>query len=270
MTVPDNLSKVKKPSQGLEVDGIVHGLRALGLAPGDVVLVHSSLSSLGYVEGGAEAVIDALLGAVGPEGTVLVPTLTGSEGLDADHPPVYDPDETPCWTGRIPEAFRQRPDAVRSLHPTHSVAALGPRAHELTAGHEHSLTPCGPDSPYGRLARLGGYILLLGVGHEVNTTFHLVEEIVGVPYHMQPGLVAAQVIEQGRARTIHLMIHRYGSPREFRRLEPVFRERGIQRDGQIGEAHVRLIDAGRMVELACQALRQDPGILLHPRGFQNP
>ena len=246
-------------------DDIVRGLRALGLAPGDVVLVHSSLGSLGHVEGGADAVIDALLDTVGTEGTVLVPTLTGSDELDADHPPRYDPGETPCWTGRIPETFRQRPDAVRSLHPTHSVAAIGARARELTAGHEHSITPCGPDSPYGRLAQSGGYILLLGVTHEVNTTFHLAEEIVGVPYHMQPGLVAAQVVERGRARTIHLMIHRYGSPRAFGRLEPAFRERGIQRDGQIGEAQVRLIHAGRMVELTCQALRQAPCILLASR-----
>jgi aminoglycoside 3-N-acetyltransferase len=104
----------------------------------------------------------------------------------------------------------------------------------------------------------------------VNTTFHLVEEIVGVPYHTQPGLVAAQVIEQGVARTIHLMLHRYGSPRQFSRLESALRERGIQRDGQIGKAHARLIDAGRMVELACQALRQDGAILLDPRGFPNP
>jgi aminoglycoside 3-N-acetyltransferase len=262
MNVKDNLAKVQKPSQGLTTQDILRGLRALGLAPGDAVLVHSSLSSLGYVEGGADTVIDALLVAVAPDGTVLVPTLTGSEALDADHPPVYDPDETPCWTGRIPETFRLRPDAVRSLHPTHSVAAIGTRARELTAGHEHSITPCGPASPYGRLAASGGYVLLLGVGHEVNTTFHLVEEIVGVPYHMQPGLVAAQVIEQGSARTIHLMLHRYGSPRAFGRLEPALRERGIQREGQIGQAHARLIDAGRMVELACQALRQDSGILL--------
>ncbi len=257
--------KRSTPSQGLTAHDITRALRTLGLVPGDLVLVHSSLSSFGYVDGGADAVIDALLTAVAPDGTVLVPTLTGSEQLDADHPPIYDPDETPSWTGRIPETFRRRPEAVRSLHPTHSVAAIGARARELTAGHEHSLTPCGPDSPYGRLARSGGYILLIGVGHEVNTTFHLVEETVGVPYHMQPGLVAAQVIERGRARTIHLMLHRYGSPREFGRLELALRERGIQRDGQIGQAHVRLVDAGRMVDLACQALRQDPAILLASR-----
>ena len=241
---------------------IVRGLRAVGLEAGASALVHSSLSSFGYVEGGAEAVIDALLETVGPQGTVLVPTLTGSEKFNADNPPVYDPTTTPCWTGRIPETFRQRPEAVRSLHPTHSVAAIGARARELTEGHEYSLTPCGPESPYGRLADAGGYVLLLGVTHGSNTTLHLVEELAGVPYHMQPGLVAARVIENGVARTIHMMIHRYGAPRAFERMEPVLRERGIQREGQIGRAHVRLIDARRMVEVTRQALLQDATILL--------
>jgi aminoglycoside 3-N-acetyltransferase len=241
---------------------IVCGLRQLGLEAGADVLVHSSLSSFGHVRGGAETVIHALLETVGPHGTVLVPTLTGSEELDARNPPFFDPDSTPCWTGRIPETLRQRPDAVRSHHPTHSVAAIGARAQALTRDHEFSITPCGPDSPYGRLAQDGGQILLLGVTHSVNTTFHHVEEIVGVPYHMQPGLVAARVKSRGQVRTIHLMLHRYGPHRCFERLEPVFRERGIQREGQIGEGHARLIDARRMVEIAHQALLQDPAILL--------
>jgi aminoglycoside 3-N-acetyltransferase len=241
---------------------IVRGLRQLGLLAGADVLVHTSLSSFGYVRGGEDAVIDAIIETVGPQGTVLVPTLTGSEELDAQNPPSFDPDSTPCWTGRIPETLRQRPGAVRSHHPTHSVAAIGARARALTRDHEFSITPCGPDSPYGRLARDGGQILLLGVTHSVNTTFHHVEEIVGVPYHMQPGLVAARVKSRDQVRTIHLMLHRYGPHRCFERLEPVFRERGIQREGQIGEAHARLIDARRMVEIARQALLQDSAILL--------
>ena len=241
---------------------IVRGVRQLGLEAGASVLVHSSLSSLGYVEGGADTLIDALLEAVSPNGTVLVPTLTGSEALNAENPPFYDPSETPCWTGRIPETLRQRPDAVRSLHPTHSVAAIGARAQALTQDHEFSITPCGPDSPYGRLARTGGHILLLGVTHSVNTTMHHVEEIVGVPYHMQPGLVAARIKTGEHVRTIHTMLHRYGPQRCFERMEPVFRERGIQRDGRIGQAQVRLIDTRRMVEITRQALLQDPTILL--------
>jgi aminoglycoside 3-N-acetyltransferase len=241
---------------------IVQGLRRLELKAGSCVLVHSALSSFGHVQGGVDAVIDALLEAVGPEGTVVVPTLSGSADLDADHPPFFDPSVTVCWTGRIPETFRRRPEAMRSLHPTHSVAAIGPMARALVEGHEFSITPCGPDSPYGRLVQARGFILLLGVTHSSNTTFHHVEEIVGVPYHMQPGLVAARVVKEGKVQNIHLMLHRYGPRRNFERMEPVFRERGIQRDGQIGMAHVRLIDAYQMVEVTRQALLQDPAILL--------
>jgi aminoglycoside 3-N-acetyltransferase len=243
-------------------DDIVYGLRQLELEAGTPVLAHSSLSSFGYVRGGADAVIDALLETVGPKGTVLVPTLTGSETLSAENPPFFDPATTPCWTGRIPECFRQRAQAVRSLHPTHSVAAIGAQAQSLTKGHEYSITPCGPDSPYGRLAQAGGAILLLGVTHSCNTTFHYVEEIVGVSYHMQPRLAAAQVVKNGQTHTIHVMLHRYGAERNFDRLEPVFRERGIQREGQIGRAEVRLIDTRRMVELTRQVLLQDPTLLL--------
>jgi aminoglycoside 3-N-acetyltransferase len=241
---------------------IAQGLRRLGLESGAIALVHSSLSSFGHVQGGAETVIDALLETVGPGGTVLVPTLTGSETLSAENPPLFDPATTPCWTGRIPERFRQRPQAVRSLHPTHSVAAIGDQAQALTEGHEYSITPCGPDSPYGRLAQAGGVILLLGVTHSCNTALHYVEESVGVSYHMQTGLAAAQIVRGGQTHTIHVMLHRYGAPRNFERLEPALRERGIQRDGQIGQAQVRVIDARQMVELTRQALLQDPTLLL--------
>jgi aminoglycoside 3-N-acetyltransferase len=249
-------------SETITQSQISAGLRDLGLGHGASVLVHSSLSSFGYVNGGAATVIDALLQTVEPHGTVVVPTLTGSEQLNAENPPVFDPLATPCWTGRIPETLRQRPDALRSRHPTHSVAAIGSRAAELIENHEHSITPCGPDSPYGKLASWSGQILLLGVSHEVSTMFHHVEELVGVPYHMQPGLVAARLILEHQERIVHIMLHRYGPRRQFARMEPVFRERSIQQEGQIGNAHVRLVNAQPMVEITRQALLQDPHILL--------
>jgi aminoglycoside 3-N-acetyltransferase len=235
------------------------GLRALGLTSGDRVLVHSSLSSLGYVEGGADAVIDALRAAVGPTGTVLVPTLTGSEALSPVNPPHFDPDRTPCWTGHIPEIFRQRPAAVRSWHPTHSAAAIGPDAYYLTRDHLDSLTPCDALSPYGKLAQMeNGYVLLLGVDHESNTTLHHVEELAGVPYHMQPGFALAHVTVKGEVYIRHIMLHAYGTPRDFNIIEPILRERGIQRTGQIGQATVRLVHAGRLVATVLPMLRANP------------
>lgn len=246
----------------LRKQDLVAGFRQIGLAAGHIVLAHSSLSSFGHVEGGARTVIDALLETVGPPGTLMVPTFTGSAALNAQNPPVFDPAKTPPWTGRIPETLLSYPQARRSHHPTHSIAALGARAEELVAGHEYCLTPCGADSPYARLAAWDGYVLLIGVGYERCTLFHHVEELVGVPYHIQPGFVAAKIVLGEQVKTIHLMIHAYGSKRCFSRMEELLKERGAQREGQIGNASMRLISARELVRITAQALRQDATILL--------
>jgi aminoglycoside 3-N-acetyltransferase len=241
---------------------ITSGLRELGLRPGYRVLVHTSLSSFGQVEGGANTLIDALLDAVGDSGTVIVPTLTGSEELSAANPPVFHVENTPCWTGRVPETFRQRPDAIRSLHPTHSTAAIGADADALLYDHIDSMTPCDENSPYGKLAQLdNGYVLLLGVGHISNTTFHHVEEIVGVDYHLQSGMVEARIESEGAILMQHIFIHAYGVPRNFGIMEQPFLERGVQRLGQIGNARIRLVHAGGMVDVTARALRADRTIL---------
>ena len=247
---------------------IVSGLARLGL-PGQTqtpkVLVHSSLSSFGYVEGGADTVIDALLDAVGPGGTVLVPTLTGNETLSPANPPVFDPAHTPCWTGAIPEAFRKRPDAVRSEHPTHSVAAIGPQAAELTRGHSLSITPCDEMSPYGRLAGYGdSFVLLLGVSHQSSTLFHYIEEMAGVDYHIQAGFAKATIAIGGQETHRHVMLHKYGTPRCFNIMEPIFVERGIQRAGQIGQATVRLVHVQGMVRTTLRCLAANLRILCRP------
>lgn len=246
---------------------IADALRRLGLEEGDVVLVHSSLSSLGYVEGGAEAVIDALLQAVGPSGTVMVPTLTGSPSDGPDNPPVFDVRSTPCWTGRIPETFRRRPDAVRSLHPTHSVAVIGRKAGWLTAGHEHSITPCGPDTPYGRLVALRGKVLLIGVDHNRSTLFHHIEEEAHVPYHLQKQPIRARITDaEGRGFLSEpIYIHSWETPRDFNRVEPKLISGGAERVGMVGNAPTRLVDAARMVEIVLAELARDPGILLPAR-----
>ena len=207
--------------------------------------------------------IDAVIEAVSPGGTVLFPTLTGSEALSPENPPVFDVLETPCWTGKIPETARKRPGFIRSCHPTHSVCAFGEKAEWLTEGHEFSPTPCGIGSPHDRLVQSGGYILLIGVTHNSNTTMHYIEEIAGVPWHMQAGTALSTIrYADGRMARIPVGLHKYGTPRDFTRLEPEMLAAGIQINGKIGESTIRLVRAREMVELVLERVREEPGILL--------
>jgi len=175
----------------LTVDSLVERLRGCGVEAGQTVLVHMAMSKLGWIAGGAEAVIWALLDALGPAGTLMMPAHTGSNTDPAEwqfppvppdwwpiiraHTPAYDPARTPTrGMGTAAELFRTWPGVVRSAHPVTSFAAHGPNAAYLTADHalEEDL---GNRSPLGRLYDLGGYVLLLGVGHWNNTSLHLAE-----------------------------------------------------------------------------------------------
>ncbi|MGA4842697.1 aminoglycoside N(3)-acetyltransferase [Streptomyces sp. G45] len=166
-------------------------LRALGVSRGEILLVHSSLSSLGWVCGGAEAVVRALLDALGEDGTLVVPTQSGDNSDPAEwtDPPVpqewwpdirawlpaYDPRTTRTrGVGVIPETVRTWPGAVRSAHPQTSFAAIGPRAAELMDGHALDCR-LGERSPLAHLERAGARVLLLGAGFASCTAFHLAE-----------------------------------------------------------------------------------------------
>jgi len=244
---------------------IVRDLRRCGLRPGDKVLVHSSLSSPGRVEGGADTVIDAMLEAVGPAGTVLFPALTGTVEDSADKPPGMDVRSTPTWCGVIPDTAWRREEAVRSLNATHSVAAIGADAEALTAGHEAAETPCGKGSPYVKLAEAGGFILLIGVDHNRNTTFHSAEEIARMPYLFQPSPAMATLTDgEGRQVTVQTRVHRWDVPRDFERMHAPLLEAGIARLGTVGCAQARLIKSNELIRFLVDVLSRDPHALLAP------
>ncbi|MFF2521105.1 aminoglycoside N(3)-acetyltransferase [Streptomyces liangshanensis] len=178
-------------------DSITAALRDLGLRPGETVLVHSSLSALGWVCGGAVTVVRALLDTLGADGTLVVPAHSGgnSDPADWNNPPVpeawwaairasmppYDPRLTPTrGVGVIPETVRNWPGALRSAHPQTSFAALGPRAARIVAGHALDCQ-LGERSPLARLEEAGARILLLGTGFDTCTAFHLAEYRVPAP-----------------------------------------------------------------------------------------
>lgn len=243
---------------------LVNDLRRLGLGEGAAVLVHSSLSRLGNVKGGADAVVDSLLAAVGATGTLLFPTLTGTERDGPNAPPMVDVRSTPCWTGRIPETARHWPGARRSLHPTHSITALGADAERYATGHDESETPCDTHSPYYRLITDGGWILQLGdVTQDSNTTLHCLEELAEVPYHLQPETTEGIVIDaEGGRHVVRNRLHLWKWHREFTKIDASLEEAGAMRIGRVGLATTRLIDAPRLADVVVPYLRQDPLYLL--------
>jgi aminoglycoside 3-N-acetyltransferase len=159
---------------------ILAGLRELGLKPGVGLMVHSSLKSLGQVEGGAPAVIAALMECLTPAGTLLMPTFNHGAPFEANGPGYFQPEETPTLNGLIPDTFWRMPGVYRSLNPTHPFAAWGKHARRYTQFHHRTLT-MGPHSPLGLLHADDGFCLLLGVDYAVNTFHHVVEMSVGVP-----------------------------------------------------------------------------------------
>lgn len=182
---------VEKTEVPATVESLRADLRALGVKPGMVVLVHSSLSALGWVCGGAVAVVVALQEALGATGTLVMPTHSTdlTEPSEWKNPPVpeawwpviraqmpaYDPVLTPTRAmGVIAETFRKQRGVVRSAHPHCSFCASGPQASRITNNHALAFG-LGEHSPLARIYDLHGFILLLGVSHERNTSMHLAE-----------------------------------------------------------------------------------------------
>ncbi len=188
MPESDVIERTKEPITKVR---LVRDLRTLGVSPGDVLLTHSSLSAVGWVVGGARAVIDALVEAIGEHGTLVMPAFSGdlSDPAEWRNPPVpahwvqpireampaFDPGRTPTRDmGQIAETFRKWPGVRRSTHPMSSMAALGPRAATITARHDIAYS-LGDGSPMGWIYELDGRVLLIGVGHDRNSSLHLAE-----------------------------------------------------------------------------------------------
>jgi aminoglycoside 3-N-acetyltransferase len=181
-------------------NGIIVKLRELGLKSGDNIIAHSSLSSFGYVEGGADTVVDALTELLTAEGTLIMPSF--NHGAAYENGGIFDIKTTPTTNGAVAEAFRRRPGVMRSMNPTHSFAAWGKNAERYTAKH-HLADSMGEDSPVGMLWKDGGYCLLLGVDYRANTFHHFVETNTGAPCISKRGEVYPVRFADGSEGSAH-------------------------------------------------------------------
>lgn len=167
---------------GFRPDDLAEALRRLGIAPGDTVMAHTSFAHFEGFQGSASDAIQTLQSSVGDSGTFLMPTIpfggTAFEYVASGR--ITDIRRTPSAMGLLTELFRRRIGVVRSIHPTHPIAAAGRRAAELTASHYTAATPCGKGSPFHRLLEADGQVLLAGAGIEAMTFFHYIEE------HLEP------------------------------------------------------------------------------------
>jgi aminoglycoside 3-N-acetyltransferase len=242
---------------GLWSEGeLVRQLRRLGLRAGDRLVVHGSLRSIGHLAEGERTLIAALVDCIGASGLLVVPTFTSSSR--------FDPATDAGSTGRIAEGVRTAPGAVRSWHPTHSVAALGSGAAALCADHHrHGGTSRG--SPLDRLASSGGKVLLIGVGHVRNSTIHVGESHAQASYLQIPfaadDATSALVATPGGEQEVAL-VEPPGCSRAFGAVERDLRARAAIRDGFVGDALAQLCEGSSVIDVTVAMLGADPAALL--------
>lgn len=248
------LEKDKASGTILRFDDLVSLFTSLGIVPGDVVMLHSSLSKIGYVEGGADAIIDSILTCIGKEGTLAMPSFPGM-GFNADYlktHTTFNVSETPSRMGLITETFRKRPGVKRSWHPTEPLCALGKTAHYLTETHHLQETPYHNQSPFFKLCEHQAKIILLGVDFHSLTNLHTVEDAVPsfkYPVYLKER-VHCQIIHPDGTLDYKAAVHDpvWSKKRRCNELIPLFLNAGFTKQYAFGKTSCYVIEAGKMHE----------------------
>ena len=232
-------------------------LKSLGLKSGDSVLIHSSFKSMGAVEGGIETFVNALLSVIGDRGTLISPTLTFAYVTMEER--VFDYVNTPSCVGAISEYIRNMAGAKRSIHPTHSCAAIGYKRDWYVAGHENDRTPIGGNSPIYKLHEDGGKVLMLGCGIKCNTSMHGVEEYLPTSYVLPDSPTPYTIILPDKTYDIDFYRHhikQHGYQTYFDRLYDII-DRKYMPKGCVHGAESYLIDSPEMWRVGIEAIKKD-------------
>lgn len=233
---------------------LVDQLGRLGIGRGGVLLVHTSYRAIRPVEGGPARLIHALREALGPDGTLVMPSWSG----DDDQPFDRKRSAVDADLGVVAQIFWQLPGVLRADH-FHAFAAVGPKA-ECVLQDPLPLPPHIAKSPVGRVHELGGQVLLLGVNHDADTTIHLAETMACVPYGIPRH---GTVLRDGRPERVEFRENDHCC-RRFNLADDWLRAEGLQREGRVGNAAARLVRAADVARVVVQQLEADPLVFLCP------
>jgi aminoglycoside 3-N-acetyltransferase len=224
---------------------LYNGLLELGLKPGDKLNIHSSLSSFGHLEGGAETLISVIQEIITEDGLLMMPTFTyGREPFDIE--------KTPSQTGKVTEVFRQMPDVIRSEHPTHSFAIWGKEKEKFALNHRTE-SAFDKNSPLYKLVEAGGKILFVGVDHTANSLIHVAQELADVDYIDRPKFV--EIIESdGKIST--MKVRRAGCSLGFWKLDNYLDQNRIDTI-KIGDSQLQYFSAEFLLKTSVDLLKRD-------------
>jgi aminoglycoside 3-N-acetyltransferase len=267
------LERQQLTNSAISKEKLVNDFKKIGIEKGDSVLVHSSLSKIGFVEGGPRTVVDALFEAIGDSGTLLFPAFPakGRNKTYLNEHPFFDIQTTPSQMGSITEYFRKLPGIFRSLHPTDSICAKGPLAEYYTNSHFGQLTPYNEHSPFRKLCDKNGKILMLGTTlNGACTNLHTLEDAVDFKFPVYDTEIFSvkMIDEKGNEKMMQTKVHNpeYSAKRNCDALKPLFEKEGVLVNGKVGEANSMLIDAGKMLEIMIKNYKEKGVTMYTPFG----
>lgn len=267
------LESKRRSGEVITVERLVNDLKACGLKEGDDVLVHTSLSKIGYVENGPQTVVSALTEVIETQGNLLMPT-SPNAGLQLEYIrslEAFDVKNSPSALGAITEYFRKLPNVKRSAHPTEPVACLGPDADFYTGGHIGELTPYTERSPFARISERGGKILYIGVTFDnAGTNLHTLEDAVDFKYPVYFNEVfdVKLILENGEQKTVQTKVHNpeQSAKRKCDGLIPLFKEKEVLREASVGEARTLVVDAKRLLDVMIEEYKTRGVTMYTPEG----
>lgn len=250
---------VDKTTVSITSDDFKGALSRIGIAKGDLIMVHSSLSALGYVQGGPSSIVDTLMDVITRNGTILMPAypFQGSMLEHFSSKPVFQVSEDKSYMGAITEYFRTKAD-VRSFHPSHSIAVWGKDADWFVKDHHLDDSPFGKKSPFYKVYKRKGKVLCVGSDIGQVTVYHIVEDMVDFPKQVYlEQIFKAQVFTPdgleitvvSKAHDPKASIYRIDNDRNTRELlENIFLKNGMLLQADLGKGKLSILDVKQMVD----------------------